>query len=167
MNNTDFDDLLVPFAESWTYTTLAECCYENFLFEFGSCVDSFDKDTELPPCMPPPELSGLWYVNHVEGKDDECVKECDVGESCNGRASIDKELYSTFDDCCATHLWHLENSPCNSCKEDFWETYFASSPEPELGYYPICKSHLSRNASDDACPFLSCSSPVITHFNEL
>ena len=133
--------MLVPFADSWKYTSLAECCYENFQFLFQECVgDSFGEDVDLPPCSPPPELSGLWYVNYLDGEDDECVRECHTGDFCNGRSSNNNELHPTFDDCCSKHLWWLEDSPCEACSENFWEAHFSTTPPPETGYYPVCKS---------------------------
>lgn len=138
------DGILIPFSTSWSFTTLAECCYENFLYDFKKCMGhSSSEDLELPPCSPPPELSGSWYVERkFDGSDDTCVRECDVGDSCNGRA-FNQPLFATFEDCCNNHLWYLENSPCSGCKETFWDSYFSISPPPETGFYPICKTSIT------------------------
>ena len=156
------DDALVPFAEAWKYRTLAECCYRNFHHLYGTCMgDYFDKETDFLPCTPPPELSGLWYMNYFDWKDGACVQECELGDSCNGRASQDKDLYLTYGDCCHEQLGWLENSACVACSENFWENYFATDPPPTKGYYPICEpipvklcfSNLSQ-LSHFSCSFL-------------
>ena len=109
-NAENAGDLLVPFLAYWTHTTLAECCYENFVSRFRHCMDSSLEKNELPPCSISPELSGLWYYVDDDG-DNECVRECMAGTSCKGRASSDKEMYASFDECCSLHLWWIENSP--------------------------------------------------------
>ena len=102
---------LVPFVDSWKYKTLAECCYENFHWVKGWLIECIVKDFNQHnglPCAPPPELSSDWYVKD----ENECVRECDEGDSCNGRAPNDTVLYSTCDECCSNHLGLIENSPC-------------------------------------------------------
>lgn len=134
MNGEMADGPLVPFADSWKYKTLAECCYENFSNLFKQCMGDSLEDNELPPCSLAPTLSGLWYV-----KDSECVIECEVGkfDSCNGRATSEKELYDSFESCCAENLWGVEGSLCQRCSVNFWTPYFESSPD--TGYSPLCK----------------------------
>ena len=140
-NDTDNPEDLS--SKSWQFHTLAECCFENFLFNFQNCMGySSSNNKDLHPCSPPPQLSGLWYVEPSLGEGHtSCVKECYIGDSCQGRASRGAEFFATFDDCCNTHFLGLDDSPCSGCKENFWDTYFSMSPLPETGYYPVCKSY--------------------------
>jgi len=58
VNDEPHDGLLVPFADSWKHTTLAECCYSIFSSLFEHCMGDY-FDNGLPPCSPPPGLAGL------------------------------------------------------------------------------------------------------------
>lgn len=68
----------------------------------------FALDNSLP-CTTSPELSNDWYVKNEH----ECVRECDTGEACNGRAPNNSTFYSSFNDCCS-NPGMIENSSCTA-----------------------------------------------------
>ena len=68
-----------------------------------------------------------------------CVRECAIGENCNGQA-LEGDLYDSFEECCRNHLSMLDNSPCPKCLETYWEDYFWSQSASERGFHPVCKS---------------------------
>lgn len=120
--------------------TLAECCRDNFPlhYEFNRCMGDSSGNL-LPPCTPSPwgRLSNLWYFKSSEGK---CVRECDLGEECSGQA-MEGELYTTFAECCQTHLGDGPNSPCpKGCSATYWDEYFQLNASIEnKGFHPNCK----------------------------
>ena len=108
---------LVPLSDTWKYRSKAECCFENFPFVFGECMHGAHDQSVIVaypfPCSLPPALSDKWYVRTLPGSGKECVKECTIGDdSCRGRATLDKVLYDTFDECCGNHLQGMANSQC-------------------------------------------------------
>lgn len=89
------------------------------------------------PCSPSPwgKLSNKWYFL---ASDKKCVRECEIGEYCNGQA-MEGALYESFQECCQEHLADTPNSPCKKCSENYWARYFVSNPLPDIGYQPICE----------------------------
>ena len=122
---------------------------ENFPWPeaFRDCISDQEDGMGkiLPPCSPSPwyNLSNNWYFLTAE---DKCVRECDIGEHCNGKAT-GEVMYISFDECCNENLAHSPNSPCRKCNKNFWEQYFLLQPSPDTGYYPVCKYLMSLNES--------------------
>lgn len=137
-----------PFLDMWKHKSQAECCYLNFPSTelFNECMGNSSGirggvgTRVIIPCDLPPALSNEWYVQYDQNGGSACVQECDGGAPCAGRATNDKELYSTRAICCDNHLWWQEDCQFSSddCSDSFWENYLTSSPE--RGYYPNCKS---------------------------
>lgn len=107
----------------WKQSTLAECCYEHFQWEFNKCmVGHHGEEGEIAePCSPPPEPSNKWYVLYpFDGGDAHCVRECVDGPEdesrCGGRASSYEELYDTFNECCEFHLFWQDD--CDAYDEN-------------------------------------------------
>ena len=102
-------DVLIPFADSWRDKTKSECCFENFPAEpeYRTCMG--DDYTQVP-CSLPKALSGKWFVSYNSSPSGapECLRECyGLGNECGGKAPYYQELYPSFEDCSAKHLWWL------------------------------------------------------------
>jgi len=102
-------------TDVWKYPSLAECCYNNFHWQFKECM-AYEEDNALEPCSPPPEYSLKWYTRTVTNKsgalESECVQECDGPAPCNGRASSYDELYDTFSACCKLFMYWKQDQNC-------------------------------------------------------
>eukprot|EP00804_Cyclotella_cryptica_P013486 CCRYP_020173-RA/>CCRYP_020173-RA protein AED:0.36 eAED:0.26 QI:0/0/0/1/0/0.5/2/0/299 len=83
----------------WLCSSLMDCCSRYFPgWNFNKCIS--------------PKGSGLWYVNHLEGK---CVTDCEEGNgaTCGGLANpTSDELYNDPKSCCQSQLPYLSAAYC-------------------------------------------------------
>jgi len=80
-------------SPTWTFESLENCC------------SRFYSGWNLNKCLNP-NGSGLWYVDHMNGK---CVTDCEEGngETCGGFANrVSNNLYSNPRDCCSAELFY-------------------------------------------------------------
>ena len=133
-------DLLVPIGSSssyWEDKTLAECCRSNFPWPeaFRLCMGDPEDGVRLPPCSSY-IIPDKWLYLPAERT---CVKEC-IGEGCASLAfTFRDDVFDSFEDCCATHLMFVANSPCSQCSEDFWDEYLSSTAALERSFHPVCE----------------------------
>ncbi|KAL3778382.1 hypothetical protein HJC23_003191 [Cyclotella cryptica] len=85
----------------WLCSSLMDCCSRYFPgWNFNKCIS--------------PKGSGLWYVNHLEGK---CVTDCEEGNgaTCGGLANpTSDELYNDPKSCCQSQLPYLSAAYCEA-----------------------------------------------------
>ena len=58
------------------------------------------------------DYSLKWFVTYQPGGDPICGQDCISGPDCIGSATYHDELYESYDECCALHLWWIETSRC-------------------------------------------------------